>query len=327
MKKVLTISIAAYNVESFIESTLESVCSSKHLDALDIIVQTNGANDKTPEIASKWAKKFPNSVRVINVDQNHGYGFTINNSIKHSRGEYFKQLDGDDWFDTKELDNLIDALFSAQCDAILNDYTFYYEDTHNKKRITHPYESLCDLPVSLINMYSMHSLTIKTDCLKTPTDIFVTEDCYYTDVEFFIKAISRARIFKYLPFNVYYYRWNREGQSMSYNSIVAHIKEHETVCKNCLEIVTCNGNLLGMHKAIETLAIKHLSYLLFCYPSKSNYESFLDYRMYLSKMRVEYRKEFRSVTKLAIIWPRLFYGPISRLKRKKYKIDYVGYVD
>ena len=187
MDKILTISIAAYNVEQFIETTLESVCRSKYIEALDVLVQTNGAVDKTPEIALKWAKMFPNSVRIINVEKNRGYGFTINNSIKLASGKYFKQLDGDDWFDTDELDGLISELKRNNYDAVMSDYVFHYEDTHNKKRVTHPYNSFSSLPMDDIKMYSMHSLTMKTECLKNP-DVFITEDCFYTDVEFFVKS-------------------------------------------------------------------------------------------------------------------------------------------
>ena len=320
MVKILTVSIAAFNVESFINNTLESVCKSKYIDLLDVIVQTNGATDKTSIISKKWANKYPNSVRVVDVEHNHGYGFTINNSIRLARGLFFKQLDGDDWFDTAEFDELISCLFNVSSDAILTDYVYFYEDTKNTKRIGHPFDSHCVLPISKISMYSMHSLTIKTNYLKNP-NLAVTEDCYYTDVEFFVKALNRINSFSYLPFAVYYYRWNREGQSMSYKSIVAHIKEHEIVCRNCLNLVTANTRLVGLKDTIETLAIKHLSYLLCCAPSKENYKAFIEYKKFLSSKKIKYRRRFKSIVIMAIIMPRLFYKSISRLKRRKYKIN------
>ena len=104
-EKVLTISIAAYNVEKYLDNTLNSLICNK-MDKLEVIIQNDGSKDSTCEVAKKYVEKYPN-VFILNDKKNGGYGSTINASLKMAKGKYFKQLDGDDWFDTSNLDSFI----------------------------------------------------------------------------------------------------------------------------------------------------------------------------------------------------------------------------
>ena len=61
MEKILTISVAAYNVAKYLEKTLDSIVESKEiLEALEIIIVNDGSIDKTLEIAQRYEKKYPN---------------------------------------------------------------------------------------------------------------------------------------------------------------------------------------------------------------------------------------------------------------------------
>ncbi|MBO6090866.1 MAG: glycosyltransferase, partial [Acetobacter sp.] len=60
MSKILTISIAAYNVEKTIDQCLSSFLTSKYLDDIELLVINDGSTDKTAEIVSQYQEKFPN---------------------------------------------------------------------------------------------------------------------------------------------------------------------------------------------------------------------------------------------------------------------------
>lgn len=51
-----------------------------------------------------------------------GYGTTVNYSIAHATGEYFKLLDGDDWFDKERAKELIRYLAAANRDVVVGSY-------------------------------------------------------------------------------------------------------------------------------------------------------------------------------------------------------------
>ena len=99
-EKILTISVAAYNVEEYIRQTLDSLTDERVIGNLEIFVVDDGGKDSTLDIAKEYANIYPESVFPIHKE-NGGYGSTVNYSLAHAHGKYFKLLDGDDWFDTE----------------------------------------------------------------------------------------------------------------------------------------------------------------------------------------------------------------------------------
>ena len=102
MEKILSVSIASYNVEKFIRKALDSCCIPEIMDRLEVIVVNDGSTDSTLEIAREYETKYPETFRVIDKI-NGGYGSTVNASIRVAAGRYFRLLDGDDWFDRDGL--------------------------------------------------------------------------------------------------------------------------------------------------------------------------------------------------------------------------------
>ena len=71
--KLLTISIAAYNVERYLEKALTSFLSSSTvLDKLEVIIEDDGSTDGTFAIAQKYEKLYPDIFRAIHKE-NGGY--------------------------------------------------------------------------------------------------------------------------------------------------------------------------------------------------------------------------------------------------------------
>lgn len=75
MQKVLSISVAAYNVEKFIEQCLDSFIDPAILDRVEVLVTDDGSKDRTPEIVSTYEKKYPGTFRLIS-QKNAGPGST-----------------------------------------------------------------------------------------------------------------------------------------------------------------------------------------------------------------------------------------------------------
>ena len=65
MDKILTISVASYNLGSMIEQNLESFCSCQNKQYLEVLVINDGSNDNTEELAKKFEQKYPEVVKVI----------------------------------------------------------------------------------------------------------------------------------------------------------------------------------------------------------------------------------------------------------------------
>ena len=117
MEKILSVSIASYNVEKFIRKALDSCCIPEIMDRLEVIVVNDGSTDSTLEIAREYETKYPETFRVIDKI-NGGYGSTVNASIRVAAGRYFRLLDGDDWFDRDGLVKFIEELSVAEEDMV-----------------------------------------------------------------------------------------------------------------------------------------------------------------------------------------------------------------
>ena len=129
MSKILTISVAAYNVENYISNTLESLLVDD-IDDIEILVEDDGGIDNTANIVKEYEEKYPNVVKLIHKE-NGGYGSTINKSLEIATGKYFKQLDGDDWYDSNNFKKFLELLRNIDTDVVYTPYKEFYE---NKKK-------------------------------------------------------------------------------------------------------------------------------------------------------------------------------------------------
>lgn len=225
--KLLTISVAAYNMEKYIDNTLDSlVVDTSVIDKIEVIVVNDGSTDGTKDIVKEYVDKYPNTFKLINKE-NGGYGSTINESIKIASGKYYKLLDGDDWYDKQYLEQLVRLLEKKDVDMILTDYVENYE---NGSKIVKEYD-IKENEIKTLECISfkilMHSIAYRTSILKN-SDIRFDEHCLYTDSEFVVFPMFYVNNLIYYKLPVYQYRLGREGQSVEVASFVKHITDLET---------------------------------------------------------------------------------------------------
>lgn len=255
--KVLTISIAAYNVEKTLGSTLASVeADDQTMDALDIVVVDDGSADGTSAAARSFAERYPGSVRVIRK-ANGGYGSTVNTAVSCAKGDYFKLLDGDDTFDTQGLVRLVQYLKSCEADLVLTPYITERESAPfslfragKKGTLTDAHSRLGREPVRLEDAdlnagLAMFEICVRTEVLRQ-SGKRLTENCFYTDNEFAMIAGLYAKTVSRFPEPVYRYRLGVAGQSMSVEGRRRHFDDKIRAAKGVLDMY--RGGLEGGRK-------------------------------------------------------------------------------
>ncbi len=109
----LSVVIPAYNEEQGIKEISERVLKivdglkQVGVDALELIVVDDGSSDKTAQIAAGIK-----GVRLIEHEQNRGYGAALKTGFRHSKGELISFLDADGTYPPE--------YFPQLCDAALN---------------------------------------------------------------------------------------------------------------------------------------------------------------------------------------------------------------
>ena len=234
-EKILSISIAAYNVESVISDCLDSICLCQCIEDLDVIIVDDGSTDKTVEIVNEYVHRFPNSMTLIKKE-NGGHGSTINFSLNIARGKYFKVIDGDDWINPIELDRLVKYLENTTIDLVINPFNEIYNDRVNFVSILKNLK--LNIPYNLeylekIDYLPMHSITVKLDTYKK-CSLNISEHRFYVDTEFVYFTLLSIQSFIFRDETIYQYRLDQPAQSVSWDGLYSHIEDYIDVLKRLI---------------------------------------------------------------------------------------------
>lgn len=238
-EKILTVSIAAYNVEKYIEQTLDSlVTDEKTMNRMEVIIVNDGSTDETFVLAKEYEKKYPETFKVLDKE-NGGYGSTVNSAIAIAKGKYFKLLDGDDSFETENLTGFVDYLERCDSDVVLTPYIEVYENQDENRPVddnplvTENTTAIKDSKVS--NVIIVHDMCVKTEILRG-NDISINPRLFYTDNEYVIKTVFYADTISRYVKAIYRYRLGNEDQSVSKKGLKKHCNDAIEVAKHCIEI-------------------------------------------------------------------------------------------
>ena len=233
MQKILSISIAAYNAEKFINQCLDSFVESSVIDKLDIMVIDDGGTDRTKEITYEYIEKYPDSIRFIHKE-NQGPGSTVNVGIKNAKAKYFRMVDGDDWVNSKSMADYIFYLENYDVDMVCTHFCCVDDKTgeqQNQIMSNIQFNEIMSFDSIASNIQlEMHNTTFKTDKVK---DI-ILDNGFYTDVEYLLLPTDKIQTFVALDLIIYMYRTSLDTQSMNINSLRKNIKMHEDVINTLL---------------------------------------------------------------------------------------------
>lgn len=240
--KLLTISIAAYNAESILQNAVNSCVniSDNKKDFLEIIIVNDGSKDNTSLVAKKFEAAYPDIVKVIDKP-NGGYGSTINSSLEIAKGKYFRLLDADDLYDTKELERFITYLQSDDSDLIITDFSECKPtETNIVKGVAGKRSGIIQIEDLDCNL-AMHSTCYKTEVLRK-SKLHLEEHCLYTDTEFVLYPMSTVKSVSYFECNLYQYTLGVDGQSVSKTGRIKNYKDAINLELRLLDFYKNNKN-------------------------------------------------------------------------------------
>lgn len=117
---LVTVSIAAYNVEKFLEKGIQYITNQTYQN-LDIIIVDDGSTDNTPEICDNLAL-LDSRIRIFHKE-NEGSGSARNIGIEQARGEFIYFFDVDDSIELNFIEDSVNYACNKNVDLII--YGFY----------------------------------------------------------------------------------------------------------------------------------------------------------------------------------------------------------
>ena len=324
MEKVLSVSIAAYNVEKYLKETLDSFLTIAEAGEVEVLIVNDGSSDSTKEIAQKYCDMYPQTFILVDKE-NGGWGSTLNVGIEKAHGKYFKQLDGDDYFDSENLSEFIEFLKSKNVDLVYTPFVSFDDKTGTEvqrffisnKRYPMQRAIKFDRVASGLP-FAMHSCTWRTSLLKDKK-IRVMEKCFYTDKEFILRAAIETRSVCFYNKVIYCYRVARDGQSMSAIGFQKHYKDLLKTVDTYIDLYHHVDMLPGIKKLFReqsqiAVDLSFSAFYLFI-PARKYRNELRDFYQHLKNDAPEFAKITNTVIRIDQKFNFAFYPLIVHVRR------------
>lgn len=243
MSKLLTIVIPAYNMHDYLRRCLDSICVESVMDEVQVFIINDGSTDDTSKIAHEYENRYPHYFQVIDKE-NGNYGSCMNAALPLAKGQYFRTLDADDWYDAQAYIEFIEELHLTSADMVVSEKVNRYADTTKQSRF---FRFEHTLPLN--RDVSIEEIDWSTPCLKEMMGVmFVTmkteilhkmsmrwsDNVFYTDFEYIIKPLPFVCTVRLIPVPVYQYFLGRTGQSVEWGVYRKNFYSSFTVTKSVL---------------------------------------------------------------------------------------------
>jgi len=230
MEKLLSIIIPAYNLEAYLPKCLQhlGISDSTLHSQLDIIIVNDGSTDRTGAIAHEFAARHPDVVRVIDKP-NGNYGSCVNVGLAAATGRFVRVLDADDWVRTDRFADFL-AFLSRQDPSRLPDVVVTaYEVVDPNDAVTdcHRFDFLPPREIlSLDEVRGFDRSFFQNHCVTYRRGLFdgdwyhQLEGCSYTDMQWFMLPLARAKTLTVFPLPVVCYLVGRAGQTVERTTLL-----------------------------------------------------------------------------------------------------------
>jgi len=127
-KAVVSIIVPCYNVELYIDKTINSIIEQTYKN-FELILIDDHSNDNTVEIIKKYADYDPRIILLENLGK--GVSAARNTGLINATGEFITFIDGDDWVESNYLESLIP--YATEDGVVLCGISFEYQNYTKKK--------------------------------------------------------------------------------------------------------------------------------------------------------------------------------------------------
>ena len=113
--KKIAILLAAYNGEKYLSEQLDSILAQTYND-FAVYIHDDGSRDKTAEIISEYAEKYPEKIYVLDGKPTGGARNNFMYLFKEVEAEYYMCSDQDDFWLPEKVQKTLDAIEKISAD-------------------------------------------------------------------------------------------------------------------------------------------------------------------------------------------------------------------
>lgn len=224
--KLISVIIPCYNVEEYIDRCFKSLeKQTLGIDNMELIFVNDASCDATLDKLKGYEKQYPESVLIIDLEENQGQGAARNIAFQYASAPYIGYVDSDDFIDDTMYEVMLEAIKKYNCDFVECDWDFFSSEekgfTRNAFEITcKGYQDFSDFSVKeayvveQLFFTSMWTKLFRKEFLARH-NIFCPEGLKYEDMYFCYMAILYAQSYYHVDAYLYHYFQNQRGTVQS----------------------------------------------------------------------------------------------------------------
>lgn len=118
-QKAISIIIPCYNVEKYIDRCVQSLVNQTiGIENLELIFVNDASTDNTLSRLAAWEEKYPESILVIDCEENHKQGAARNTGLLYASAPYIGYVDSDDWVEHTMYEKMYEKVKQYKPDVV-----------------------------------------------------------------------------------------------------------------------------------------------------------------------------------------------------------------
>ena len=256
----LTVIVAAYNVEKYIEKCLESLLNQTYKN-LEILVVNDGSTDNTKQIIEKYEKKSEN-LKLLNKE-NGGLSSARNFGLQNTETEYVTFVDGDDYLELNTYEVIMKKVEEEKTDLGI----FNFKKVYSQKIINSKLDEKVYIKNFLKYLFSKSTETdivvwnkvFKADIILK-NQIYFENRAYFEDTGFIFRYLYFVEKVSLVEVPLYNYIQRENSITKKFNSII--ISSCENTYKIIKEFYKKNNEYEKYKNEIEDMYLRMKIYTL-----------------------------------------------------------------
>ena len=258
----VSVVVAAYNVEKYIERCLSSL-RNQTLREIEFLIVNDGSTDNTKKICEAF-EQMDSRFRLIS-QKNGGLSEARNTGIQNANAHFIAFVDADDYVHETFYEKLYKTLIKENADVVICDFIKVWEDQRlNIVKSKRSFFNNSLLKEDIItNFLTRHDESFvvawnklyKLEIIKQHNISFLNK-AFFEDVGFMSQYVMFAKKINYLSEPLYNYVQRDGSITKSYNPII------EESLKNTMDLV---GNCFIDKRNTQCIRTFNLRLLLYSY--------------------------------------------------------------
>jgi glycosyltransferase involved in cell wall biosynthesis len=259
---LVSVIVAAYNVERYIEKCIVSLINQTYQN-LEIILIDDGSTDLSGEICDKYAKK-DSRIRVIH-QKNAGIAEVRNTGLSESVGKYLMYVDGDDYVAENFVDAAVNCAEKYMAEIVIFDFEEIEESTGRCDRWS------MNIPRNqVIDARQLPSVLITTPCMWNKLylrsfwvdmGLRYPSGRNYEDLTMTPKLLSKASKIIYLQSEPLYFYMVHSGSIMRSRNFEKSFRDRTAAIGDILHFLKKEGLFKTFKNEMEYLTFEHVYFV------------------------------------------------------------------